>query len=402
MTEHQTLRVALVLDRFDPKHGGLEHWAFQLARWLIQRGHEVHIVAAECSDDSTSLPLIMHPVGHAQSRVALAEALECCLRQLTVDVIHDLGSGWYFDVLQPQFGTKRADHRGNLRSLPWFKRPKYLWKKEHRLRLRDACALERLQYSQPHGQVIAVSRMTRADIKRDYPLADERMTVIHNGVNPGQFSPDDQDHVRGSLRRELHLDGKVVLLFAGHNFRLKGLETVLRAIHCASNPRLQLLVVGREPTEKWQKLAAGLGIGNQVRFCGFVPEIHSYYATADAFVQPTFYDPCSLVALEAAASGLPVVTSRFNGAAELFQHGTHGFIVQNPRDHRETARCLRALLDGAARQQMGAAARELALRNTTDQCFERIFQVYQSIVRNGLGLKRRFDCERTGVNLCHD
>ena len=44
-----------------------------------------------------------------------------------------------------------------------------------------------------------------------------------------------------------------------------------------------------------------------------------YYAAADLYVHPTFYDPCSLVVLEAAACGLPIITSRYNGAAELFR-----------------------------------------------------------------------------------
>ena len=160
------MRIALVLERFDAKHGGLEHWAFQLAMWLIDRDHEVHIVAADCGDVTAAAPLILHPVGLADSRIDLAQKMERHLRRLSVDVIHDLGSGWYYDVIQPQFGTKWADHRGNLRALPWFKRPKYLWKREHRLRLIDARELERRQYAQSRGQVIAVSQMTLADLRR--------------------------------------------------------------------------------------------------------------------------------------------------------------------------------------------------------------------------------------------
>lgn len=375
------MRVALVLDRFDPKHGGLEHWAFQLATWLMNRAHEVHIVAAQCGCRTTDARLILHPLGSAESRIAVAEKMEQYLKQLPVDVIHDLGSGWYYDVLQPQFGTKWADHLGNLRSLPWFKRPKYLWKREHRIRLRDAAELERQQYSRLDGQIIAVSQMTLANLRHFYQIPAEQTTVIHNGVDPNRFSPEVSHQSRTQMRRQLRIDDKVVLIFAGHNFQLKGLETVIRALKRVRERRLHLIVIGRESSEKWQGLASRLGIADQVSFCGFVPEVEPYYAAADAFVQPTCYDPCSLVTLEAAAFGLPVVTSRFNGAAELFTHGTNGWIAHNPRNDREVAGYLQALLDDESRQKMGAAAREVAVRNTAEGCFERIFQIYLKVSR---------------------
>ncbi len=386
------MRIALVLDHFDAKHGGLEHWAFQLATWLIDRDHEVHIVAADCQDVTVAAPLILHPVGPAESRIALAEKMERCLRQLAVDVIHDLGSGWYYDILQPQFGTKWADHRGNLRSLPWFKRPKYLWKREHRLRLRDALELERRQYAPSHGQVIAVSKMTLADLRRDDRVPAKRISVIHNGVDPQRFSPERLVQYRTSLRRTMGIDDQVVLLFAGHNFQLKGLETVIRAIGRLHERRLHLMVTGRESRDKWQHMAQRLGVAEHISFCGFVPQIEPYYAAADAFVQPTFYDPCSLVTLEAAACGLSVVTSRFNGAAELFEHAKNGWIVHNPQDDRELSQYLFALLDDESRRRMGLASREMALRCTSEDCFERIFQIYLTVQNGHRQRDHRVEC----------
>jgi UDP-glucose:(heptosyl)LPS alpha-1,3-glucosyltransferase len=376
------MRVALVLDRFDAGHGGLEHWAFQLAAWLIHRGHEVHIVAAVCDDRLANESLILHSVGVAESRLVLADRMEWCLRQLSVDVIHDLGSGWYYDILQPQFGTKWADHRGNLRSFPWYKRPTYLWKRENRSRLRDACELERRQYARSHGHVIAVSQMTCADLNRFHQVPAERMTVIHNGVDPRRFSPGTSDLHRNALRQTLGVEGQVVLLFAAHNFRLKGLETVIRALQAAGDLRLHLLVTGREASGKWERLAHRLGVARQITFCGIVPQVQPFFAAADAFVQPTFYDPCSLVVLEAAACGLPVVTSRYNGAAELFAHGKNGFVVQNPADPVELAGILKTLLSEETRRQLADAARDSALRNTSHHCFEQIFQIYLEISKS--------------------
>ena len=216
--------------------------------------------------------------------------------------------------------------------------------------------------------------------------------MIHNGVDPIRFSPEHLVKCRASLRQAMGINDKVVMLFAAHNFRLKGLETVIRAMGRMRERRLHLVVTGRESSEKWLRLAKRFGIAEQISFCGFVPEIEPYYAVADAFVQPTFYDPCSLVALEAAACGLPVVTSRFNGAAELFFHAKNGWIVQNPQDDRELSQYLLALLDDGKRQQMGAAARELALRSTADECFERIFQLYLTIPNGRCHRDHQVEC----------
>ena len=71
---------------------------------------------------------------------------------------------------------------------------------------------------------------------------------------------------------------------------------------------------------------------------GAIDDPVPYYAAADVFVLPTFYDPCSLSVSEAAASGLPSVTTRFNGAAELLTEGVDGSVISDPADDAGTGR----------------------------------------------------------------
>ena len=65
------------------------------------------------------------------------------------------------------------------------------------------------------------------------------------------------------------------------------------------------------------RLAKDLGLSDRVRFVGYCPDVRDAYFASDFLVHPTFYDPCSNVVLEALACGLPVITTRDNGAAEL-------------------------------------------------------------------------------------
>ena len=89
-------------------------------------------------------------------------------------------------------------------------------------------------------------------------------------------------------------------------------------------------------------------------------------------VYPTFYDPCALVTLEALACGVPVVTTRRNGAAELIRDGHEGFVIDHPRDVPALAARLQMLGDEAVRARMREAAAETGKRLSFDTHLDRL------------------------------
>jgi UDP-glucose:(heptosyl)LPS alpha-1,3-glucosyltransferase len=80
--------------------------------------------------------------------------------------------------------------------------------------------------------------------------------------------------------------------------------------------------------------------------------------------------------LEALATGLPVVTSRYNGAGELVTPGCEGWLVDDPGDPRELAGRIRPLFDPATRERMSAAARALAEQHSLERNCREILAVY--------------------------
>ena len=130
----------------------------------------------------------------------------------------------------------------------------------------------------------------------------------------------------------------------------------------------------------WRRLAARLGVAAAVQFHGPVEDVVPYYAAADLYVHPTIYDTCSLVVLEAAACGLPVVTTCCNGAAELFHAGDDIVLIADPADDEAFAAAVRGLLDPAARRPIGDAARRTALTQTFDRNVDNILALYEEIV----------------------
>ena len=114
-------------------------------------------------------------------------------------------------------------------------------------------------------------------------------------------------------------------------------------------------------------------------FVGPVEDPVPYYAAADALVLPSFYDPFGLVVLEAAACGLPVVTSRASGASELLSEGRDGYVLDDPADAASWADRLERLLDPALRRRMGEAARRLALQYTLERNCDALLAIYHEL-----------------------
>jgi UDP-glucose:(heptosyl)LPS alpha-1,3-glucosyltransferase len=140
-----------------------------------------------------------------------------------------------------------------------------------------------------------------------------------------------------------------------------------------------LVVAGGKKADRFVKLAEKLGVARIVKFVGLVEPL-PYYAAADVFVHPTWYDPCSLVTLEASSCGLPVITSRFNGAAELMGAGVEGYVISDPADVETLAGHMKALMQPPQRRQMGEAGRAMAMRHTLGDQTEEFVELYKEIL----------------------
>jgi glycosyltransferase involved in cell wall biosynthesis len=139
-----------------------------------------------------------------------------------------------------------------------------------------------------------------------------------------------------------------------------------------------LLVVGSGDHDRYQALAEDLGVADALRWVGVSRDVAPLFQLADALVFPTSYEAFPLVALEAAASGLPILATPVNGVRELVSDGVNGFLITpNPRD---IAGRLRALAeDPALRERLGRAARDAALEYSGEKMVERHHRLYSSL-----------------------
>src|SRR5262249_11513198 len=96
-------------------------------------------------------------------------------------------------------------------------------------------------------------------------------------------------------------------------------------------------------------------------------------------VHPTFYDPCSLVVLEALACDLPIITTRYNSASELMHPPQEGYVIDDPHDHAHLAWCMAQLLDPSRRAACARAARGTAAAWTFDDSSRHLLAVFGDV-----------------------
>lgn len=374
------MRVGLVLDHYDPGRGGVEQWTSQYVDWLLANGDTVEIIAAGFAGDLTQ-PIVRHHVPARQSRLAWAADAERTLRNLSLDIVHDMGAGWYCDVLQPHGGCRKAWFEQSLKMLPAWQRPMKRLAARCLPRYREFSDLSRRQAGGEHI-VLALSQMTYNHLEQLDGVPGNRLQLVYNGVDVERFSLENCEPHRDVTRSQLGLSEKTVFLIVAHNLKLKGLPTLLPALSrvAASESNVHLLVVGGGRVSGFQRQVQQLGLAGHVTFVGAVDDPRPYYAAADVYVQPSRYDCCSLVVLEALACGLPVITTAHNGAGELLTPGQTGFVIDDPFDSDSLAASMSVLLDDTTRAEMSVRARQLAEHHRFERNCAEIRNVYENVL----------------------
>ena len=378
MSAGETQRVALLVGRFIPALCGLESWAHDLAVALVARGHEVRVLTTEAAVHPPGVRIDLVPASGRP--MEQARGFAAAIRCLGDHIVHDTGVGLGADVLQPQMGCRVLNIRRDAAQLSHWRRLRLATSPAHRRYAWTMARLERAQLAAA-GCVVAVSRATAAAFSARYGVAEHRIRIIPNGIDTQRFHPVHAARTRTLTREALGLwPGTLVLLAAASNFRLKGVHHAIAALAMIlpQAGEVCLLVAGDGPVGEFGALARQAGVGDRVRFLGRVTDMPALLGAADVFVHPTAHDACSLATLEAMASGLPVITTQRNGAADGITEGREGFVLEAPGAAALADRLL-ALRDPERRAAMGAAARLLAERHDFAATVDQLVKVYADL-----------------------
>jgi UDP-glucose:(heptosyl)LPS alpha-1,3-glucosyltransferase len=385
------MHLALNFQRVDPSRGGAETYVADLCRYLVGAGHRVdlyvEIVAEGCLPAEVNIVKVAAPGKNKLERImSFARNSEAALLQAQHDCSIGFFNTWAHDVIIPQGGVHQGSLAANAQRFPAALKQLYLLAKAANPKHWVHQSIERRQYDADRRiRVVAVSRMVKHHIETFHHVPRNQIYVVPNAIHPARLAVAQPGAVRCAFRNRLGLEPDDLLgLFVGHNFALKGLKPLLLALGArrkrASQGRpMHLLVCGSGKPGAYRRLANRLGLGESVRFLGFHPDVAACYWSSDFFVSPTYYDPCSLVVMEALFCGLPVITTAQNGASELLSDGREGFVLTAPDALGELIAALDHMTDDDARKAMSEHAARLGRTQTFEQHVARLIAIFEEI-----------------------
>lgn len=352
------MRFAVLMDRFRPGKGGAEIWLERFAAAARAAGDEPMLATRDARDPlapgsafAAWIPVPVPPGLRFAKDRAFAERAEDAARAAGAAATLGIRHVRSCDLYQPHGGVHRAALEGTLASMEGGalraarRAARAISPKQRTLLSIEEALLD----GGGARRVIALSPRVLRDLERWHPAAAARTVVIPPGVDLDRFRPAERE------RR-----GPPLALFLAREPRLKGLAPLLGALARVrrGGVDLRLAAAGFEPGP-WERAAERLGLAPFVHFAGPADRPERLLAAADLLAHPTFYDPCSLVVLEAWACGMPAVTTEANGAAAWMEPGA-GAVVADPRDGEGLAEALAAVAAAARDPGTKDAARRSA------------------------------------------
>jgi glycosyltransferase involved in cell wall biosynthesis len=244
--------------------------------------------------------------------------------------------------------------------------------------------------------LITVSHSMRRLISSTHALAEDRIHVVHNGLDALSFikSPLAPEPLK-RLRQTIAAAGECILMYAGRLNPMKGISALLTSAArvIAENPRAVYLLVGEPDSRAFGQSMRELfkrhpELNKRVKLMGKLPreQVALLYQAADVALIPSVYDPFPYAALEAMSAGVPVIASNAGGLAEVIEHGRTGLLVPvntNESAQREidipelTAAQLALLSDADYRTSLGRAAQQRIMNEfNVDRMIQSLVRVY--------------------------
>ncbi|MGH7823898.1 MAG: glycosyltransferase family 4 protein [Candidatus Binatia bacterium] len=376
------MRIGLAHKRLDLK-GGTERDLYLTAEGLRDLGHEIHLFCGEF-DIEPPAGTIAHavpiaPFGRSARLWSFAVSAPKVIRRYDCEVVVNFGRMLRQDVLRSGGGPHRVfleklGRAGGSSRRLWQSLSPY-----HRSLL----ALERRQFCDGHfKRVVAVSELVKREIIAAYAVPEEKITVLHNGVDGERFHPSLRAKWRNAVREEwgVPLDAPLVL-FVGSGFRRKGLDRLLAAWESSRLNDVYLMAVGEDASLQTYAARADERAKGRIVFTGRQESVEKFYGAADIVALPSVQEAFGNVVLEGLASGLPVLVTRSVGASEILKGDLRAGVIDKPEDANEVEDRIKTLLKRGRRPESAAESRRVAEDYSWKNHFKKLESCLMQAVR---------------------
>jgi UDP-glucose:(heptosyl)LPS alpha-1,3-glucosyltransferase len=379
------LRIAIVIERFAAGDGGVENVAWQVAHELVRAGDDVTVITREADFECIAGPgdqagskarprlhRVRVPTVWQPLRVlSFSRAVARVAHRGPFDVVHSFcrtrhqdlfraGGGCHSDYLRHRYSRAGSTLR---RVSP-----------RHRVLL----SIEERVFRDPTQRIQCASNLVANALIAEHGVSADRILLLPNAVDASRFGGDQAVEDGRRLRARIGKGAERIWLFPASGWHRKGLPLVFEAMSKIRDPNLFLWIAGRDDARPWQKKAQALGLLDRIRFLGPRDDLEAVYSAVDGMVLPTRYDAFANVTLEAAAAGLPIITTPTNGAAQWLEDEV--CLLENADDSLALAAAWSSLSGEVQRRDLGVRAQKKARQFDWPQHVERLRDEYQRIV----------------------
>jgi D-inositol-3-phosphate glycosyltransferase len=391
------------------KTGGMNVYVRDLSRELARRGIQVDVFTR--SQDAY-IPTISHSLGYGarvvhiqagpEEPIAVAD-ITGHLEEFAAGVAEFVASeGTRYDLIHSHYWQSGLV-AGMLKEM-WEGTP--IVHMFHTLgRMKNRVALSDREMAPPDrimgeeeviqlaDRIIVATPAEQAQLHWLYGNRSGKEVVVPPGVDLERFQP----LPPGASKAHVGVPAKDRnILFVGRIEPLKGVDTLLQAMALIQErypeavENVDVTIIGGDPWSndpdlemaRLQSMREQLGIHDIVTFIGARDqnELPFYYAAAEIVVMPSHYESFGMVALEAMASGTPVIASEVGGLAFLVRDGENGFHVPSRDPEALAERIYELLTNDSCRARLGRNAREHARRYAWELVAEQIIAVYAQLL----------------------
>ena len=390
-------KVCFVSPEYWPLSGGTGAYVYYLSNELMKNGYKIYVVTG--SDQTLDIKVneqlkvffLKIPKAPVIKSFMLAASsyskLNSVRERVNVDITHaNLPLTPNFAV-PPNFGktlvcTVHSTWKGEaqaIRGEPYSRlnaNEKFMVSFNWFLRIFEEKMLERA------NKIIAVSHFTKRELLEYYKIPEEKIRVIHNGVDPDKFQPAKD---KRKIKEELGFNpNDLAIVSVGRLYARKGLFTLIESMPAVIKrfKNAKFIISGKGQSDEMRKLIAHaekIGVKDNIIFTGYYPDkkLPKLYQAADVFAFSTFYEHHPFAVLEALSTGLPVVTTSVGGIPETIESGKNGFLVEpfNPKQFAD--RILYLLEHPAEASEIGVFARKTILERFDWRIIVKdVFKVY--------------------------